>query len=166
MILIDNLPPDYFEVLKRKAPGDVRDIGPSLNTEQMWFNQAPDSPLPAWEKAWFRNQAFRLALSQAIHREDLARIAYLGHATPAYNFVSPANAAWFNRKLALPPMGVSRAKANLTRAGFHLEGSILKDGQGHPVKFSILTNTSNAARAKWPLSFSRIWLRSACRSQS
>jgi peptide/nickel transport system substrate-binding protein len=146
--LIDNLPPDYFELLKRKAPNTVRDIGPSLNTEQMWFNQAPDSPLPEWEKAWFRSQAFRVAVSEAIHREDLARIAYLGHATPAYSFVSPANTTWFKHGLALPPMGVSDAKARLTGAGFHLQGSILEDPQGHPVRFSILTNTGNAARAK------------------
>ena len=146
--LIDNLPPDYFELLRRKAPNTVRDIGPSLNTEQMWFNQATDSPLPEWEKAWFRSQAFRVAVSQAIHREDLARIAYLGHATPAYSFVSPANTTWFNRGLVLPSVGVSEAKARLTGAGFHLEGSILKDSQGHPVRFSIVTNTGNAARAK------------------
>ena len=42
--LIDNLPPDYFELLRRKAPNTVRDIGPSLNTEQMWFNQATRFP--------------------------------------------------------------------------------------------------------------------------
>ena len=145
---IDNLPPDYFELLKRTASNTVRDIGPSLNSEQMWFNQAPDSPLPEWEKAWFRSQAFRVAVSQAIHREDLARIAYLGHATPAYSFISPANTTWFNRNLVLPHAGVSEAKAGLARAGFHLEGSILKDSQDHPVRFSILTNTGNAARAK------------------
>jgi peptide/nickel transport system substrate-binding protein len=145
---IDNLPPDYFELLKRTAPNTVHDIGPSLNSEQMWFNQAPDSPLPEWEKAWFRDRAFRVAVSEAIHRDDLARIAYLGHATSAYSFVSPANTTWFNRNLALPHSGVADVKANLTRAGFHLEGSILKDGQGHPVRFSILTNTGNSARAK------------------
>jgi peptide/nickel transport system substrate-binding protein len=145
---IDNLPPDYFELLKRKAPGTVRDLGPSLNSEQMWFNQAPESPLPAWEKTWFRSQAFRVAVSQAIHREDLARIAYLGHATPAYDFISPANTTWFNRNLTLPQFGTPEAEAALAHAGFRLEGSILKDSQGHPVRFSILTNTGNSARAK------------------
>jgi peptide/nickel transport system substrate-binding protein len=145
---IDNLPPDYFELLKRRASSTVRDIGPSLNTEQMWFNQAPDSPLPEWEKSWFRTQAFRVAVSQAIHREDLARIAYLGHATPAYSFVSPANTTWFNRGLVLPHIDISEAKARLAHAGFHLEGSTLKDSQGHAVRFSILANTGNAARAK------------------
>jgi len=146
--LIDSLPPDYFELLRKKAPAMVRDLGPSLNTEQMWFNQASSSPLPAWEKAWFQNRAFRVAVSQTIHRADLARIAYLGHATPAYSFISPANALWYNRSLAAPPADVGAAKAGLAAAGFRLNGSLLVDAAGHPVKFSILTNSGNAAREK------------------
>ena len=146
--LIDSIPPDYFELLRKRDPGMVRDLGPSLNTEQMWFNQAPSSPLPAWEKAWFQSRAFRVAVSQAIHRSDLARIAYLGHATPAYSFISPANALWYNRSLTAPHTDVSAAKAALAAAGFHLNGSVLLDAAGHPVKFSILTNTGNAAREK------------------
>jgi peptide/nickel transport system substrate-binding protein len=146
--LIDSLPPDYFELLRKRAPALVRDLGPSLNTEQMWFNQAPSSPLPAWEKAWFQNRAFRVAVSQAIHRSDLARIAYLGHATPAYSFISPANALWYNRGLSAPHTDVAAAKAGLAAAGFRLQGSVLADAAGHPVKFSILTNSGNAAREK------------------
>jgi len=146
--LIDSVPPDYFELLRKRAPGLVRDLGPSLNTEQMWFNQAPSSPLPAWEKAWFQSQAFRVAVSQAIHRSDLARIAYLGHATPAYSFISPANTRWHNRSLSAPAANVAAAKAGLAAAGFRLQGSVLVDRDGHPVKFSILTNSGNAAREK------------------
>ena len=146
--VIDSLPPDYFSLLKQKAPNTVRDLGPSLNTEQMWFNQAPGAPLPAWEKAWFQNQAFRVAVSRAIHRADLARIAYEGHATPAYSFISPANVAWFDRSLSVPQEDVAAAKAGLAKAGFRLIGGVLTDANGHPVRFSILTNTGNAARFK------------------
>jgi peptide/nickel transport system substrate-binding protein len=146
--LIDGLPPDYFEMLKKREPASVRDLGPSLNTEQMWFNQAAGAPIPAWEKAWFQNRAFRVAVSQAIHREDLARVAYLGHATPAYGFISPANGAWYDRDISAPHTDVAAAKAALAGAGFHLHGGILEDAQGHAVKFSILTNAGNAARQK------------------
>lgn len=146
--LIDNLQPDYFELLRRRDPSAARDLGPSLNTEQMWFNQSPAAPLPAWEKAWFQSRAFRVAVSQAIHRADLARIAYLGHATPAYTFISPANSAWYNRSLSAPHTDVAAAKAGLARAGFRWNGSALEDSTGHPVKFSILTNAGNAARQK------------------
>ena len=146
--LIDRVPPDYYELLRKKDSGSVRDLGPSLNTEQMWFNQAPGSPLPAWEKTWFQNQAFRVAVSQAIHRDDLARVVYLGHATPAYTFVSPANSAWYNRNLMAPRSDGVAARAGLLRAGFHMQGSQLEDAAGHPVKFSILTNAGNDARLK------------------
>ena len=146
--LIDSLPPDYFELLKKRTPSSVRDLGPSLNTEQIWFNQSPQAPIPAWEKSWFQNRAFRVAVSQAIHRADLARIAYLGHATPAYSFISPANSAWYDRKLSAPHTDVAAAKAGLASAGFHLSGGVLQDASGHPVKFSILTNAGNDARLK------------------
>jgi peptide/nickel transport system substrate-binding protein len=146
--LIDRLQPDYFELLKRKAPNMVRDLGPSLNTEQLWFNEDPGAPFPEWEKAWYRSQAFRVAVSQAIKRADLARIAYQGHATPAYSFISPANSAWYDRTLSAPHTDVAAARAGLARAGFHLTGSVLVDASGHAVKFSILTNAGNAARLK------------------
>jgi peptide/nickel transport system substrate-binding protein len=146
--LIDELQPDYFEMLRHRDPAAARDLGPSLNTEQIWFNQSPAAPLPAWEKAWYTNRAFRVAVSQAIHRADLARIAYLGHATPAYSFVSPANTAWYDRSISAPRTDVAAAKAALARAGFHLNGAQLIDSSGHAVKFSILTNAGNAARQK------------------
>jgi peptide/nickel transport system substrate-binding protein len=114
----------------------------------MWFNQAPAAPLPAWERAWFQSQVFRVAVSRAIHRADLARIAYEGHATPAYGFVSPANGEWYNRTISVPHEDVAQAKAALAGAGFRLNGSVLEDATGHPVKFSILTNAGNAARLK------------------
>lgn len=144
--LIDHIAPDYFELLKKKAPSTVRDLGPSLNTEQMWFNQSPASPLPAWERSWFQQRAFRVAVSEAIHRDDLARIAYQGHATPAYSFVSPVNAVWYNRNLSAPHTDIAAARSALARAGFHWDGSRLEDAAGHPVRFSILTNSGNAAR--------------------
>lgn len=146
--LIDGLPPDYFGLLQKKNPGAVLDLGASLNTEEMWFNQAASAPLPDYERAWFQNRAFRVAVSQAIHRADLARIAYDGHATPAYDFVSPANRAWHNDGLRFPHEDVAAAAQLLAGAGFHKNGSSLVDAGGHQVKFSILTNAGNAARLK------------------
>src|ERR1700677_5163215 len=111
--VIDSLPPDYFGLLSQRSPDAVRDLGPSLNTEQMWFNQAAGATLPAWEKSWFQSQVFRVAVSRAIHRADLARIAYEGHATPAHDFISPANGEWYNRAVFVPREDVAAAKAAL-----------------------------------------------------
>lgn len=146
--LIDGLSADDFRHLAQTNPASVHDLGPSLNTEQIWFNQSVSAPLPAWEKAWFANRAFRVAVSQAIHRADLARIAYDGHATPAGGFISPSNRDWYDTHLRLPPEGTSVAQQTLTGAGFKRVGASLLDPQGHPVKFSILTNAGNRSREK------------------
>lgn len=146
--LIQTVAPDYFELLKQKMPAAARDLGPSLNTEQLWFNQAAGAPIPDWKRRWFQNQAFRVAISRAIKRSDLARVAYAGHATPAYSFISPTNQTWYNSKISVSHEDLAAARAGLASAGFRLAGSVLKDSEGHPVKFSILTNTGNASRMK------------------
>jgi peptide/nickel transport system substrate-binding protein len=146
--LINNIAPDYYGLLKQKSPAAARDLGPSLNTEQIWFNQATGAALPTWEKAWFRNQAFRIAISQAINRADLSRVAYEGHATPAYTFISPANQAWYNHAVTAPHYDIAAAKAGLVNAGFRMNAGHLEDNTGHAVVFSILTNSGNAARMK------------------
>jgi peptide/nickel transport system substrate-binding protein len=146
--LIDGLPADYFNLLTQKAPKSTRDLGASLNSEQLWFNQSSVAALPDFEKAWFLNRSFRVSVSQAIHRADLARIAYDGHATPAFGFISPANTIWHNNNLKYPHESTADAARMLEAAGFHRSGNQLYDGTGHPVKFSILTNAGNAARQK------------------
>lgn len=146
--LMNSIPPDYFNLLARTQPQAVHDLGPSLNTEQLWFNQAASSPLPAYEKQWFQSTAFRTAISEAMHRADLARVAYSGHATPAYSFISPANGLSYNRDLHVPTESAALANKSLLQAGFHRSGRLLYDAAGNPIKFSILTNAGNAARQK------------------
>ena len=146
--LLDNVPPETFETLRKRLPAAVHDLGPSLNTEQMWFNQSDKAPLPAYEKQWFASKAFRASVSMAIHRADLARIAFDGHATPANGFISPSNTTWYNH--ALPPVREDPHAAldQLLKEGFHKQGDQLVDATGHPVKFSLLTNTGNRARER------------------
>ena len=146
--LVVRLSPEYFDILSHKLPQAVHDLGASLNTEQLWFNQSSAASLPEYERAWFQNQGFRVAVSEAIHRADLARIAYDGHATPAYGMVSPANTLWHNSDLKYPHESIAEANRLLAASGFHRSGNQLYDSTGHPVKFSILTNAGNAARQK------------------
>ena len=146
--LIDSLPAENYSLLARTSATSLHDLGPSLNTEQMWFNQAPSAPLPTWEKGWFQSRDFRVAVSQAIHRADLARIAYDGHATPANGFISPANTLWYNSRLDPIPQDSAAALHLLARQGFHKTGDRLVDREGHRVKFSILTNAGNPSREK------------------
>jgi len=146
--LIDGISADYVAYLTQKSPNSVRDLGASLNTEQLWFNQSSIAALPAFELAWFRNQGFRTAVAKAIHRADLARIAYDGHATPAYGFISPANTRWYFKDLRYPKENLVDAQKLLAESGFHESGKQLYDSFNHPVRFSILTNAGNPARYK------------------
>jgi peptide/nickel transport system substrate-binding protein len=144
--LINNVLPAIFENLTAENPTLVRDAGPSTDTEQLWFNQAPASPIPAYKLAWFTSTNFRQAVSEAINREDMARIVFHGHAQPAFGITSPSNKFWFNAGLKLHPYDTADAFRKLKQDGFRLDGETLKDKSGNAVEFSIVTNAGNRAR--------------------
>ena len=145
---INSLDAEYFDKLSQQNPSLVHDSGVSLDSEQMWFNQVATSPLPDYKKAWFRSTAFRRAMSEAINREDLARVAFRGHARPAFGPLSPANKFWFNTKLQLHPFDQKSSLSRLTQDGFHMQDGVLKDHDGHAVEFSLITNAGNKYRER------------------
>jgi peptide/nickel transport system substrate-binding protein len=143
--LINTVSPAIFEKLSADN-ASVRDAGASTDSEQLWFNQVPGSPLPAYKKAWFTSANFRRAVSEAINRSDLARIVYRGHAAPAIGIVSPGNKFWFNSSLKPHTYDTSSALRRLQQDGFRLQGETLFDKAGNAVEFSIVTNAGNRAR--------------------
>ena len=145
---INSLDAEYFDKVASQDPSMAHDAGASLDSEEVWFNQVPNSPLPAYKKAWFTSTNFRRAISEAVNREDMARIAFRGHARPAIGPVSPANKFWFNAKLQPHPFDQKAALQLLTRDGFHLTDGALRDHEGHPVEFSIITNAGNKYRER------------------
>jgi peptide/nickel transport system substrate-binding protein len=146
--LINTLDSEYFDKLAQSSPQLVHDAGASLDSEQMWFNEVAKSPLPAYKKNWFRSANFRRAISQAINREDLARVVFRGHAQPAVGPVSPANKFWFNARLKAEPHSQDAALKALQGEGFRLENGTLKDKEGNAVVFSIITNAGNKYRER------------------
>ncbi len=147
--LINSLDSEYFDKLWQIAPQVVHDAGPSLDSEQMWFNQVEKSPLPAYKKTWFRSASFRRAISEAINRDDLSRVVFRGHAQPAVGPISPANKFWFNAKLsAAAAYSRDAALKALQGEGFQLQNGTLKDKDGNEVVFSIITNSGNKYRER------------------
>lgn len=144
--LINSLDAEYFDRLSKEMPGVVHDSGPGLDSEQMWFNQVVTSPLPDYEKAWFRSTEFRVAVSKAINREDIARLVFRGHAQPSYGPVSPANQYWFNAALPAPKFDRAETLRLLEKAGFRQQDNTLRDSSGHAVEFSLVTNAGNKLR--------------------
>jgi peptide/nickel transport system substrate-binding protein len=114
----------------------------------MWFNQVAASPISANHKSWFRSTTFRRAVSEAINREDLCRVAYNGHASPAAGPVTPANKFWLNKDLKRPAYDPQLALRRLQADGFRFDGKTLFDRGGQRVEFSIVTNAGNKARER------------------
>ncbi|HKF46441.1 MAG TPA: ABC transporter substrate-binding protein [Terracidiphilus sp.] len=144
--LIGSLDAENFERLRARAPQFAVDNGVGLDSEQIWFNQVPAAPIPAYKKAWFTSTRFRQAISHAINRDDIARVVYRGHARPAVSWVSPANRLWFNASLQPHRFDPNLALELLAQDGFRLQGGILHDRAGQPVEFSVITNSGNKAR--------------------
>ncbi len=146
--IINRLDAEQFDRLQRENSAVTRNAGTGLDGEELWFNQAPAAPLPEYKKTWFRTTEFRKAISAAINRADLCRIVYAGFAKPAYGPVSPSNHFWFNTTLPDPRYDSQGALRLLTKAGFRLEGDVLKDRAGNRVEFTLVTNSGNVAREK------------------
>jgi peptide/nickel transport system substrate-binding protein len=146
--LINRLDAEYFDHLAADGSYGAKDLGPSFDTEQMWFNQVAASPISANHKSWFRSTNFRRAVSEAINREDLCRVAYNGHASPAAGPVTPANKFWLNKDLKRPAYDPQSAVRLLQADGFRFDGKTLFDRGGQRVEFSIVTNAGNKARER------------------
>ncbi len=146
--LINSLDSEYFDRLSAVSPALVHDAGPSLDAEEMWFNQVARAPIPAYKLSWFRSSNFRRAIAQSINYDDLSRVVFKGHAQPAAGPVSPANKFWFNEKLKPYPYDPEGALKLLALDGLHLQNAVLKDKDGNAVEFSIITNAGNAYRER------------------
>jgi peptide/nickel transport system substrate-binding protein len=145
---VNTIDAESYEKLSAQRPELAHDAGESLDSEHMWFNQVPSAPIADYKKAWFQSVNFRRAVSESINRQDLARIAFRGHARPAIGIVSPANQFWFNSNLQTHPFDPQSALKRLKQDGFYLQARVLHDKNGHPVEFSIITNAGNSYRER------------------
>lgn len=153
--LISRISGEQFASLARAAPGGrhrVWDAGPGLEYAFLFFNQteAPAAaPEAAARRAWFRDDRFRQAVSAAIDRDAIVRLAFQGKATPLWGHVTPGYGVWGNRAISKPPRSVDRARQLLRSAGFSTNSDgALVDAAQRPVTFTIVTNASNAQRVR------------------
>jgi len=146
--LIPALDGESFDRLRSRDPKAARDSGPSLDYEMLWFNQAPGGALAPHKRAWFASRDFRRALSGAINRADLVRLAYRGYARPAASPVSPANLVWFNRRLEPHAYDPEGSRRKLAAMGFTVSDGLARDRGGHPVEFSVLVPGSSKQRVR------------------
>jgi peptide/nickel transport system substrate-binding protein len=150
--LISALSPDQFQQLAAEDGATVKDAGPTLESEMLWFNMNPSAPIEAYRKSWFQSRNFRLAVSHAIRRDDLCRVVYHGHAQPGIGPFSAANRFWFKQSLKPHAFDLEQSRRLLAADGFRLAGQAggpaLRDRNGHAVEFSVITNAGNPARER------------------
>jgi peptide/nickel transport system substrate-binding protein len=152
--LISRIGADNFAALEADAAAGkyvLQDLGPGLEYSFLVFNLNTEGKLDnvAKKQAWFRNVAFRRAVSAAIDRRGIARLVYRGRATPLGTHVTPGNKRWVNTALAAPVRSLSRARELLSGAGFTWDADgALRDPSGAPVEFTMVTNAGNAVRVK------------------
>ena len=138
-----------FDVLLRdqgKRNYELIDRGPGLDYTFLFFNQnnlAEKGPAAiARKQTWFRQLAFRQAVSLAIDRQGIVRLVYRGRGTPLWGHVPPGNKLWVNQSLPKPARSLERARQLLRTAGFSWNtGGALVDKEGQAVEFTIVTST-------------------------
>ena len=147
--IAENIPAEGFErsVLNEKL--DLLDLGAGTTYEFLFFNlnQVTSMELSSKQK-WFRELAFRQALSRAVDRQGIVDLVYGGRATPIVTHVSPGNRRWW---AGLEPQSASQsdARALLSSAGFTwTDAGRLQDAEGIDVALTVLTNSSSARRVK------------------
>jgi peptide/nickel transport system substrate-binding protein len=153
--LLNRISAENFEVLQREQRAkdyQLQDLGPGLEFTFLLFNlndlTSKSLPDVAAKQRWFRNTSFRRAVSLAIDRDAIIRLAYQGRATPLWGNVSPGNRRWVNTALPRPARSLDRARALLRDAGFTPRGDGLVDASGQAVEFSIIVSAANAQRLR------------------
>jgi peptide/nickel transport system substrate-binding protein len=152
--LLNRISAENFAVLQRGASTaghQLRDLGPGLEYNFLFFNLndlPADRPGITRAQRWFRETRFRQAVSLAIDRDALVRLAYQGRAAALWGEGSPRHQRWINTALPRPPRSLERAGTLLTDAGFTYRGTTLVDAAGQPVEFSIVVSASNSQRMK------------------
>ncbi len=122
----------------------LHDLGPGLEYDFLFFNQndfSQRSALFRQEQRWFDQVAFRQAISSAIDRAAIVRLAYRGRAYPLAVQVTPGNKLWVDNAIPRPVRSLATARQLLGRSGFSWakDGSLV-DAHGSRVRFSITVN--------------------------
>lgn len=159
---LDNLrPADYPDLARGQARGGYRlyELGPSFNTNFLWFNLNPAPPGARGRRAgepavgrvkyaWFAKAEFRRAVSMAIDRDALIAGPLHGFGHRNWSTMTAGNPKWYDSTLVGAdddPEGAARLLAGLGMKDRDGDG-VLEDAAGHPVEFDIVTNADNPWR--------------------
>jgi peptide/nickel transport system substrate-binding protein len=139
--------------LKRMQKQDFKlyQLGPAAGEEFMALNcnmdAAKKGKLPEYKANWFSDRRFRMACSHAIDRQAIVRniLRNLGYPLPAPYTVAPSPMTV--QGIQPPAHDREKAKQLLDEMGLKMGSEGVRvDGEGHPVAFTLTTNSGNTNR--------------------
>ena len=166
---VDDVKPEnyrWYEDNQKNGKYTVHDLGAAQNTHFLWFNlnkvQPPvrggRKPVPGKKVGetfvdpvkyeWFNNPVFRRAVSMAIDRDALIASVYFGYGEKNWSQMTSSNKVWHSPDVVRPDYNPAEARKLLAGLGFRDANGdgILEDRGGHPITFTLKTNSSNTLR--------------------
>jgi len=139
---------DYLLLKRANLPGvKFYNVGPSLSSQFIIFNQNLDSNIPEYKKEWFRNINFRRAVSCAIDRQTIINNIFAGLGYPLYGPVNESVQEFYNPRIKKFPYNLDEARKYLVEGGFKAgKDGLLYDSKGNQVSFSLITNSNSSER--------------------
>ena len=151
---------DYpiLKPLEKKLNFKVYNLGPPLGDVFLIFNQNKGTnprtgkPFVKPEKLkWFRSKRFRQAVAYCIDKGQMINIVHNGLAQPQHSPMNEASGFFHNPDVRKYHYNLDSARAILKSEGYvDRDGDgVLEDADGHPVEFTLHTNTGNTDREKY-----------------
>jgi peptide/nickel transport system substrate-binding protein len=158
---------DYMKVKGEDFPALAKDesrgnytvyrLGPASGSYFVFFNQntgrdpATGKPyIDSVKRSWFCNRNFRKAMAMALDKQDMINSVMNGLGYPQWGPMSPSEGYFYNPDVATYRFDTARARALLAEAGFadRNKDGVVEDAAGHPVEFTLSTNSGNTVRTR------------------
>ncbi len=124
----------------------IYDVGPSLGSEFLAFNQNLDGKILEYKKNWFSDVNFRKSIAYSIDRNSIIKNVYAGFGTPQFGPMNSSCGFFYNDKIIKYPYNLEKAKEYLKKSGFWWKNGMLYDRNNNRVEFTIITNSNNFER--------------------
>ncbi len=150
-----SVPPEAFQLLKKESKKrnfTVYNAGPETLSTFIAFNlnraqnQQGVPLVDPIKSRWFHNRLFRQAVAYGINRERMRDTIFRGLGVLQNSPIHP-DSPYYNPQVKVYEYNPERAKQLLRQAGFtwNTQGQLVDD-QGHPVRFTLLTNIERRIR--------------------
>lgn len=148
-------PADYeiMKPLEKYGGFTIHEGGPAARSDFLILNmtdardKAGKPYQEPYKTRWFRNLHFRKAMQYAVDRQTMVDSVYRGLAAPCLSANVANGSVFYTTQVTDYPYSLDKAKEELKAGGFTWDGrGKLHDAEGHPVAFTLTTNTGNTNR--------------------